>query len=103
MNRMRIRFQDIIMHRVLGAVVAAAWMLSAAAGARAQLPIFDGLDWVMDRGANTFSTVPPNPPGPGTGSAGIALRQGVNNFNQRFPLLGNPDPTSLLNNDPWKA
>ena len=93
--------------KVLGAIVAAGWLLTAAAGAQAQLPLFDGLDWVMDRGANNFTTVNGNlinPPGPGVGLIGRALRQGTNAFNQRVLTgVGNPDSASLLNNDPWKA
>lgn len=42
---------------------------------RAQVPLFNGLDWLMDRGQLTFSTVLPS-----AGNAGIPLRQGGNDF-----------------------
>ncbi len=78
--------------------------MTLAVQAHAQLPLFDGLDWVMDRGANTFAPVTGTINGvAGAAPVGIPFRQGTSAFNQRFPLVGNPDSTSLVNNDPWRA
>ena len=87
--------------RVAAAALFAAVLLAGAVGAQAQVPLFDGLDWVMDRGANAFAPVAGTPaPGP----SGIPLRQGANAFNVRAnDGSGNPDSASLFNNDPWHA
>ena len=55
-------------------------LLAVPVGVRAQVPLFDGLDWVMDRGAINFVSIPGMP---GNGPAGVPLRQGKNNFNLR--------------------
>src|SRR4051794_2126562 len=101
MNRMRIRFQDSVLRAAAAAALVAIALLAGAVKAQAQVPLFDGLDWVMDRGANAFAPVAGTPaPGP----SGIPLRQGTNAFNARVNNgAGNPDGASLLNNDPWHA
>src|SRR5436309_1651132 len=105
MNRMRTRFQYSAMRAALGSLLAVAWIVATAASANAQVPLFDGLDWVMDRGANQFANVSGMINAmPGMGPTGVPLRQGANAFNARInDGAGNPDGASLLNNDPWHA
>jgi hypothetical protein len=104
MKRMRIRLPYSLGRAAVGAALAAVCLL-ASGGAQAQVPLFDGLDWVMDRGANNFVNVGGKVNGvAGSGPAGIPLRQGKNAFNVRTnDGTGNPDPLSLLNNSPWHA
>ncbi len=89
------------------AAFALACLVSSSPGARAQVALFDGIDWVMDRGAGNFANVTGKinvPPAPGAGPAGVANRLGKNNFNARVnDAAGNPDGSSPLNNDPWHA
>jgi hypothetical protein len=69
---MRYRSTLLLRKTGLGALVALLFALGTGA-AQAQLPVFDGLDWLLDRGNVSFDAAT---------SSGLPLRPGTNNINQ---------------------
>src|SRR5438874_10179744 len=79
-----------VMAKRAGRAAAVLLLLMAAVGAQAQLPVFDGIDWIMDRGNLVFDAA----------ANGVPFRQGISNFNVTDPPVGGPSAGSFLNNDP---
>ena len=80
----------------IGRWIASALLLAATSGvAKAQLPAFNGIDWVTDRGNIVFTA----------SNSAVPLRVGNSNFLATVlkPIVGTPDDTSLANNNPWKG
>ncbi len=73
--------------------------MGAGSSARAQLPVFDSVDWISDRGAINQVVVTGNPAG---GTNEDAFRPGYNGYLIIDPP-GIPSSISLKNNDPGPA
>lgn len=92
------RQQSAHLWRYIGRLTLMTALLCIGMGAaRAQLPVFDGIDWATDRGNITDVVVTGNPAGVNPD----AFRPGYTPlYQQTAPAGGPPDINSLLNNNP---
>src|SRR5579863_8447715 len=91
---MRHRYALLIHRAWRGAI--ALLLLSGAGAAMAAPPVFDGIDWLLDRGNSLFTA----------NTSGVPLREGFNNFNSLnvLPLGTYTAPADgTINNDPGHA
>ena len=79
--------------------LAAALLIAVAGKANAQLPVFDTIDWVGDRGGITTVAVTGSPAGVNIN----AFRPGYNGYMITDPPGGPPSISSVLNNNPGLA